>query len=280
MATALQTEEGLNLLSNLSKGTEIWGEGRVLGRLARRSDFDLERDLAGRIGTLFVKVPEDMQAVYAPFMRVMVGLSLQAVARAGKNGVGANRPLFMLDEAAALGHIPELEEGMGHLRAYARAVLVFQDVAQLQATYRKWRSVIANASCQVAFGVNDDETADMLSRMIGDKTVEVRSVGVNSGASTVLAHGQNAGVGEAGRRLIQPAEILRMSRDEALVFMRGLPHPIRCGRVTYYAERMFDGMWDRWRDGKAVAVRLMLEHKPLRIEQHPLRIGLKPLMAP
>lgn len=271
LMTALKTEEGLNLLSNLSKGTEIWGEGRVLGRLGRRSDFDLERDLAQRVGTLFIKVPEDMRAVYAPFTRVMVGLALQAVARAGKEGVGANRPLFMLDEAAALGHIPELEEGMGHLRSYARAVVVFQDLSQLQQTYRKWRSLIANASCQVAFGVNDDETADMLSRMLGDTTVEVRSVGVNTGASTVLAHNHNAGVGEAGRRLMQASEILRMSRDEALVFMRGVPHPIRCQRVRYYAERMFDGMWDRWREGTGAVVPLMLDHKPLRIEHKSVR---------
>ena len=85
-------------------------------------------------------------------MRVMVGLSLHAVARVGKAGVAADRPLFMLDEAAALGHIPELEDGMGHLRAYARAVIIFQDLGQLQAVYRKWRSLLANASCLDAFG--------------------------------------------------------------------------------------------------------------------------------
>ena len=127
LQTSLKSEEGLNLLSNISKGTEIWGEGRVLGRLTGRSDFDLAKDVVGRVATLFISVPEDMQTVYAPFMRVMVGLGLQAVARVGKAGVGLNRPLFMLDEAAALGTIPELEDGMAYLRAYARAVLIFQD---------------------------------------------------------------------------------------------------------------------------------------------------------
>ena len=76
----------MNLLSNISKGTGIWSEGRVLGRLAQRSDFDLERDVVGRVATLFVSVPEDLKAVYAPFMRVMVGLSLQAVARISRQG--------------------------------------------------------------------------------------------------------------------------------------------------------------------------------------------------
>lgn len=149
------------------------------------------------------------------------------------------------------------------LGAYARAVIIFQDLGQLQAVYRKWRSLIANASCQVFFGVNDQDTAELVSTMLGDRTVEVRSSGVSAGASTVLAHGQNAGVGEAGRRLLQPAEILRMGRQEALIFMRGLPHPIRALRLMYFAERVFDGLWDRWRSDAVMP--LMIEHKALML---------------
>jgi type IV secretion system protein VirD4 len=277
LQSSLKAEEGVNLLSNIMKGTEIWSMGRTLGRLAQRSDFNLERDLVASVGTLFLKVPEDMQVVYEPFMRVMVGLSLHAVERGGKAGVIVHRPLFMLDEAAALGNIPELEQGMGHLRAYARAVLVFQDVGQLQATYRKWKSLLANASCQVFFGVNDQDTAEMVSKMIGERTVEVRSVGMNHGASAVLAHHQNSGVGEAGRRLMLPSEIMRMGKHKALVFMRGLPHPILAERMEYFRERMFRGMFDAWRSAGAAALPLLLEHKPLRLERQALRLEMKPL---
>jgi type IV secretion system protein VirD4 len=270
LANSLASEEGLNLLSNISKGTGIWAEGRVLGRLAQCSDFDLERDVVGRVATLFVSVPEDMKTVYAPFMRVMVGLSLHAVARVGKRGIGAERPLFMLDEVAALGHIPELEDGMGHLRAYARAVLIFQDLGQVQGTYRKWRSLLANAACQVFFGVNDQDTAELVSKMLGDTTVEAPTFGVNTGAGTVLAHHENAGIGEAGRRLMLPSEVLRMGRDAAVVFVRDAPHPILATRLRYFNEAMFAGLWDRWRDGAVVP--LMIEHKPLRLEEKPLRL--------
>ena len=265
LLASLDTEEGLNLLSNISKGTEIWGEGRVLGRLGRHSDFELERDIAGRVGSLFLKVPEDMQAVYAPFMRVMVGLSLHAVARVGKVGVGDARPLFLLDEAAALGHIPELEEGMGHLRAYARAVIVFQDLGQLRATYRKWQSVLANASCKVFFGVNDCDTAELVSRMLGETTVEAPTFGLNLGADAVLSHHQNVGVSQAGRRLMLPSEVLGMGPDQMLVFLRGVRHPVLAERVRYFADRRFDGLWDRWRDGRQAPSALLIEHKPLRI---------------
>ena len=275
LANSLASEEGLNLLSNISKGTGIWAEGRVLGRLAQRSDFDLERDVVGRVATLFVSVPEDMKAVYAPFMRVMVGLGLQAVARVGKLGVGAERPLFMLDEAAAFGHIPELEDGMGHLRAYARAVLIFQDLGQLQGTYRKWRSLLANAACQVFFGVNDQDTAELVSKMVGDTTVEAPTFGVNTGAGTVLAHHENVGIGQAGRRLMLPSEVLRMGERSGGGVRAGLPHPILAGKCNTMTDAAFTGLWDRWRDGAAVP--LMIEHKPLRLEEKPLRIEHAPL---
>ncbi len=165
----------------------------------------------------------------------------------------------------ALGHIPELEDGMGHLRAYARAVIIFQDLGQLGATYRKWESLIANASCQMMFGVNDETTAELVSRMLGDRTVAVRSMGINTGA------------GEASRRQLQPSEILRLGSDNALVFLRGAPHPILATRVRYYTEVMFYGLTDAWRAGTRTGVPLMLEHKPLRLKQSLLRIEAKPL---
>jgi hypothetical protein len=59
--------------------------------LAQRSDFDLARDVVGRLATLFVSVPEDMKAVCAPFMRVTVGLSPHAMVRIGKHGLGWQR---------------------------------------------------------------------------------------------------------------------------------------------------------------------------------------------
>lgn len=73
--------------------------------------------------------------------------------------------------------------------------------------------------------------------------MEVGLVGVNRGESAVLAHHQNAGVGEAGRRLLQASKVLRMDRRDALVFLRDAPHPIRCRRVKYFEAGIFEGLW-------------------------------------
>ena len=93
----------------------------------------------------------------------------------------------------------------------------------------------------------------------------------------MLSHHLNTGVGEAGRRLIQPSEVMRLGRDKMVVFMRGLAHPILAERVRYYDDAAFTGLWDRWRSGVQAVVTLMVEHKPLRLEHGVLRIEEKPL---
>jgi len=145
----------------------------------------------------------------------------------------------------------------------------------LQGTYRTWRSVLANAACQVFFGVNDQDTAELVSKMVGDTTVEAPTFGVNTGAGTVLAHHENVGIGQAGRRLAQASEVLRLGNEAAVVFVRDAPQPILANRLRYFEEGMFAGLWDVWR--KPAEAPLVIEHKVLRLEHGVLRLEEKPL---
>jgi type IV secretion system protein VirD4 len=242
------SEESRNILSNLVKGTEIWSLGKPLALISGQSEFSFE-ELYRRTATVFLIVPEEKLAIYGPFLRVMTGLALNGVLRAGREmSPPAERPLFLLDEAAALGYLGPLEQGMGYLRAYARAMLIFQDLGQLEATYPKARSLISNAATLVAFGVNDIATAEMLSKRIGATTVAARSEGLSQGTTQVVAGQAQAGLAEAGRLLIDASEILRLGVDEVLVFMgRKVAAPIRARRAIYHREQRFAGLFDAWR---------------------------------
>lgn len=246
---ALDTEEAMNILSNLVKGTEAWSLSKPLGVLTGRSSFD-PRSFYNRTQTLYLVVPEEKLAVYGSALRVIVGMMLYAVVDAGKRSTPPrHRPLFLLDEAAALGYLEPLESGMGYIRAYARAMMIFQDLDQLQRTYGKWRSLLANCGAQVFWAVNDLETANIVAERIGKTTVRTRSSGLSQGHDAIIRHQAQSGHGEAGRYLIDPSEIMRLPSDEVLVFMnRIVGRPIRARRLAYYKERRFKGLWDRWRD--------------------------------
>lgn len=99
--------------------------------------------------------------------------------------------------------------------------------------------------------------------MLGDTTVEAPTFGVNTGADTMLAHHENVGIGQAGRRLLLSAEVLRMGRDAAVVLVRDVPHPVLAGRLRYFEDARLAGLWDQWREGAPAP--LMIENKPLRI---------------
>ncbi|MEQ1696157.1 MAG: type IV secretory system conjugative DNA transfer family protein [Hyphomicrobiaceae bacterium] len=245
------TEEAWNILSNMAKGTEAWGFGKPMGKIGRSSSFRLA-DLTKETVSVYLMVPEDKLAIYGGVLRVVVGMALNSVEREGKHHTPLHKPMFMLDEAAALGYLQPLESGMGHLRAYARCAMVFQDLHQLRATYPKAESMIANFGAVMGWAVNDMPTATMLSERIGATTVVSHSVGVSQSSAALLRHQSQAGLSEASRLLLDPAEITRLPADTVLAFIgRKVEFPIKAERVRYYEERCFKGMWDAWREGKA-----------------------------
>ena len=141
---------------------------------------------------------------------------------------------------------------MGYLRAFARAMLIFQDLGQLEGTYPRARSVIANAATPVAVGVNDMETARMLSDRIGQTTVAAKNEGISQRTTQVMAAQAQNGLAEAGQSLLDASEILRLGADEVLVFLRRrVPAPIRAARLAYHREARFNGLYDGWRSAGA-----------------------------
>jgi hypothetical protein len=77
---------------------------------------------------------------------------------------------------------------------------------------------------------------------------------VTRASDAFIRHNAQAGFAEAGRPLLDPSEILRLPRDQVLVFITGSSRSaILATRLVYYKERYFRGLWDRWRGGAAHA---------------------------
>jgi type IV secretion system protein VirD4 len=102
--------------------------------------------------------------------------------------------------------------------------LLIQDLAQLRAVYGEgWSTFLANANVLQAFGINDWETAEHLSRLAGDTTVDVSETQQRS------------------RRLITADEVRRLAPDLELLFVRGRS-PVAARRVSYLRDREFRGL--------------------------------------
>ena len=240
-------DEFRSVMSNAEKAIGIWAADRPAGFVSQRSSFSM-MDFNRETATLYIVVDEEKLPIYASFMRVMMGSALAAMTRAKSEAPPRTPTLLLFDEAAALGHLEPLETGVGYLASYARLLLIFQDLDQVERTYPKARSILANAGCKVAFGVNDLSTAKMLAESIGNTTRLSRSHGLSQRNVDLIQHSKNEGLSETGRMLIDPSEILRMPRDQALIFTNGpVRHPILARKIRYFRVFRWFGRWDRWR---------------------------------
>ncbi|GAA3275060.1 hypothetical protein GCM10020258_53710 [Sphingomonas yabuuchiae] len=156
--------------------------------------------------------------------------------------------LFLLDEFAALGRLEPVERAMGLMAGYGLQLWpILQDMHQLRALYgERAGTFLSNAGVIQTFGVNDHATADMLSRTIGDTTLEYATLSTSRGTGW----GDNrAGPSESvsthvtARRLVMPDEIMRMPTDTLLLLRQG-ERPLWAGKVRYYDQREFADLFD------------------------------------
>jgi type IV secretion system protein VirD4 len=127
-------------------------------------------------------------------------------------------------------------------------IMVWQDLDQLERTYSRARSIIANAGCKVAFNVSDIQTARMLADSIGYATILSHSSSQSQAGADLRPHHLSQGVSETARYLVDPAEIMRLPDRQAIILMpRLLPYPILARKVRYWLERRWRTVWDRWR---------------------------------
>ena len=208
--------------------------------ILRASSFDLGDLKSGRT-TIYLVLPADRLATHGRWLRLVIGLCLAALTRDRR--VPAHPVLFMLDEFAAIGRLQAVETAMGLLAGYGVLLWpILQDLSQLQDLYpTRWRSFLANAGVVQAFGVNDMGTAEYLSKMLGQRTVTVRHHG-RTGPAELSRGSENYAA--TARPLLMPQEILRLPPEQEMLLLQGKP-PILADRVRYFADKEFQGMFDR-----------------------------------
>ena len=143
--------------------------------------------------------------------------------------------LFIVDECAALGRLQILETAVGLMRGYGLKLwLIFQDLPQLKSVYQgRWESFISNSGLKQFFNVNDLDTADFVSKYLGEETLLVR--GENLNQQTQMT---GASLSVAGRALLTADEIRRLPENEQILFYER-QKPVRCAKLCYYADSDF-----------------------------------------
>jgi len=197
--------------------------------------------------TVYLILPTDRLDAYARWLRLMIACALLAIART--KGQPTERVLFLLDEFAHLGRMHPVQRDIGLAGGFGVAFwLVIQDFSQLRSAYGEgWATFLSNAAVLQAFGANDWDTAEYLSKLTGEATIHVESEnqsrGVSRGAHPHRQLGAALSTSEKGRRLLFPDEVRRLPADAQLLFVKGSA-PLLVQRLNYLRDAEFAGRAD------------------------------------
>jgi type IV secretion system protein VirD4 len=139
---------------------------------------------------------------------------------------GANVPVIMtLDEFANIGKFPAFETTITLARGRGVGLwLGVQSLSQIKAIYGEehGRTIISNCMTKVALHGLDIETAEYISRSMGDKTETHTRLGVNFGMGVSI----NSSPEETRRALLTPSEVTTIGETEVLIISGNKP-PLR-----------------------------------------------------
>ena len=242
---AKDDREAAGVLSSAQRHTHFLDSPRMTA-VMDHSDFEFAA-LKERTATVFLVLPPDRISTYSRWLRLMVAQALSELARS------AARPsapvLFLLDEFAALGRLEPVERAMGLMAGYGVQLWpILQDLHQLRGTYgTRAGTFLSNAGLVQVFNVNDTDTAEWVSRALGEmtETYETDSRGQTRHQSWRTPGSTNTGTARhlVRRALLTPDEVRRLPSDSQILFKAGAP-PVFARKLRYYADPEFRGLFD------------------------------------
>lgn len=232
-------KERSGVISTLNSCLELWANP-LIDTATASSDFNIQEFKKKRV-TVYVGLTPDNINRLQKLMRIFYQQASEFLSR--KMPDLKEEPygvMFLLDEFPTLGKMEQIKAGIAYFRGYrVRLFLIIQDTQQLKGTYEEagMNSFLSNSTFRITFAANNYETANLISQLCGNKTVEQISSSrpkffdLNPATRT-----QN--VSAAQRALLLPQEVIQLPRDEQIVLIESFP-PIRSKKIFYYKDKFF-----------------------------------------
>lgn len=242
------TKEGAGVLSTVTRHLSFL-DSEPVARAVATSTFD-PAELRQPGTSLFVQIPPDQMEAQKGLLRCWISTFVSVISAVGNEQDG--EVLFLLDEASALGSsLPALEEALVRGRsAGVRLVLAYQSDSQVRDAFKDKPTLLYdNCTTQIYLGASSLETATRISKSLGEWTQVLEGYGTNESRSSQhggasqgggqTSSGSSLNYSQGGRALLRPEEILTMSDDYLIAFLRGMS-PVLARRVKWYQDPDFN----------------------------------------
>jgi type IV secretion system protein VirD4 len=173
-------------------------------------------------------------------LRLFIEFFLSTNTRAGETPAqdpSLNVPvLLLLDEFLALGRVNRLVQALSYVRGWGiKIATVIQSEAQLHAVYGRDMAefYIDNHGARVYYRppLHRRDSAEQLSRVVGQRTVRQTSVSAGHGT-------RSRQVSKTGQAVLDPDEIAHLPERDILVLVDGI-RPFLARKLCYFRDRLF-----------------------------------------
>lgn len=193
----------LGVFSGLIQRLNPWLNPRIV-KLTEVTDFTQE-DLISNLYTFYLAYP-----IHRQEYRPMMSLALNFLLNLSLNKQPAKPLTLLLDEFAAYGYIPGIDDKQATIRNNRIGMVFgFQDLRQLEKVYSAAEAevIFANTNTKIIFATANPNFQKRISGMIGPTTKIRKSVSSTGNITRQLF----------GRPLLEPAEIGRIPKGQVLV---------------------------------------------------------------
>lgn len=232
-------KERSGVVSTLNSGLELWANP-LIDTATASSDFNIQAMKTKKTSVYVGLTPDNIQRLQ-PLLQVFYQQATEFLVR--KMPKKEEEPygvLFLMDEFPTLGEMKQFHAGIAYFRGYhVRLLLIVQDTQQLKGIYEEhgMNTFLSNSTYRITYAANNVETANLISQLIGNKTVKQQSINkpkfIDLNPATRTIHES-----EIQRALLLPQEVIGLPRDEQIILIESTP-PIKTKKIFYFKERFF-----------------------------------------
>lgn len=219
---------GTNILATLRSNLKI-SATTIMKTVLSTDEIDIYE--AGRVPTvIFCQFPEGNEA-FKLLTSMFFALSFIALYNYADSMPAGRLPVhvnFLIDEAKAVGRIPDLEDKLVTMRKRNMSLCtIFQDISQFQKLYGMdtWNTLFGASAVKMILGAQDDTTPKLISQYIGDATVETKQESRDA-YETPTKQSRESKIGQTRRPLLTPDEVRGLGEKEMILVLFAYRSPV------------------------------------------------------
>lgn len=232
-------KERSGVISTMNSSLELWANPLIDAATAS-SDFNI-MEFKKKKTTVYVGLTPDNIQRLQKLMQIFYQQATEFLSR--KMPDVKEEPygvMFLMDEFPTLGKMEQFKAGIAYFRGYrVRLFLIIQDTQQLKGTYEEagMNSFLSNSTFRITFAANNYETANLISQLCGNKTVEQASYSKPLFFDLNVSS-RSQSISKVQRALLLPQEVIQLPRDDQIVLIESFP-PIRSKKIQYFSDKFF-----------------------------------------